>query len=442
MRLIPASLLASLVAGSLFAQGGPWQNLPAVDGAPAIQYRLTEEGQGLRLEVKPGALDTTKWALHLWIGDPRMVEARKKHLQEIHAAIAGVGALLKDPDRQMDDCQENIRRFLEKAREAQLCFRDYDPYEHVQLAVGRPGKMAAHLRQIPLSAAQGEPSTLSAEVPFDGGFDAAAGTLDSLSLGLCLVARSNKALVALKSPFGVALKSPWRLDPFLAPGMERVPRFTLSIAKEAVLLHSHSGYRPGSLEEAIEGGCYGADGLWKAPEPWMPWADSGEVKLDSRSERLRFSFVRGHGSHLIVQPVKGGDFSVIELSLASAGEQGIELLDSGETPAATYLLLSVTGESRPDGGSGMCGAGEETNLIWLQLGADGLVKSQQSFLIESCLGGIASELKQPENGPWAWEWDYQPIGRHHPTGEHHTLQYDRTHPEMGLVDKVEPLAKR
>src|ERR1700760_2481914 len=67
-----------------------------------------------------------------------------------------------------------------------------------------------------------------------------------------------------------------------------------------------------------------------------------------------------------------------------------KLQSAKEKGGFIYLLLDVTGPSRgrrPQA-MGYCGAGEESNLIWVKLGSDWKKETSQSLLYESCLESL------------------------------------------------------
>jgi len=77
----------------------------------------------------------------------------------------------------------------------------------------------------------------------------------------------------------------------------------------------------------------------------------------------------------------------------------VKLQSAKEKDGFIYLLFDVKGPSRARRAvaSGYCGAGEESNLIWVKLQLDWGFKKAQSFLYESCL-----ESLEISDGP-AWD---------------------------------------
>lgn len=67
------------------------------------------------------------------------------------------------------------------------------------------------------------------------------------------------------------------------------------------------------------------------------------------------------------------------------------LLSAKEAGGFIYLLLDVTGPSKLPRDSNQCGAGHESDLIWLKLGPDWKVQGAKDFRYESCWSDIAAD---------------------------------------------------
>ncbi|HJU82959.1 MAG TPA: hypothetical protein VJ600_02000 [Holophagaceae bacterium] len=437
MRVLILALICSV---DLWAQGSsqPWQEFPSQGQAPKAQYRLTQEGQALKLEIKAAKVDQKRWALHFWLGDPRVVEARQHHLADIRKAINDAEQLLKDPSHQHDSCQASLHAFLGKAFMARAQFRRFDPYSHLHLVFQEPkhwpndGQIRLQLKA-GQTGADGEVYTTT--IPFKGGFPVLTGALDRLSVGLSFE-EPAKGLFSpgLHNPVLLPLKGAWGLEPLLAPWIPRLRLLLRALDEEEIYLPDPQGYVLGRLGQVDEVACYGAEGRFRAPDVWSPWPRDTEAGVRTSSLRLTFSYVKGNASRLAVQSQGHRDPDLVDLSkqLNSLGEQGMELLDSKETEESTFLLLEVNGESVPGGGGGMCGAGSESNLLWLQFDASGRLVKAQSYLTVSCFTSIEAQFhKDNEDGVWTWEWDV------YSTNESHTVSYDPRHPELGLSEEIE-----
>lgn len=438
---MPNWSVALFLSLGLFAQDPAWQMAPSQNRSPDVHYRLREEGQGLRLEILPDGVDTAKWALHIWLGDPRMVEARRKLLGESKAAIAEVAPLLKEPDHQEAYCQKNIAGFLEGARSALRHFRDYDPYDHMQLDFGVSKESTSPrltlMNLIPAKDVNGA-TIFVAHLPFTGGFDLAKEDLSALSFGLAYVPKSNHARLPLRFPHIMSLAEPWRVEPFLARGAQRM-RILLGPSDESqACLAKPGGYvlaRSGSVFGAA---CFGAEGSFSAPDVWAPIPATDEILLPSSSKRFRFSFLKGNGFSLAVQ---GQDWKypvsiAVSEQPSSRGEEGIEVLESADSKDATYLLVQVTGFSRPGSPMSYCGAGEEVDLVWLKLGLDGRPEKTVTALIGSCLTSMELDSRRTDDGRWIWEGDE--YGKR----KHWKITYDPRSPDQGFTELGSPIPEQ
>lgn len=74
------------------------------------------------------------------------------------------------------------------------------------------------------------------------------------------------------------------------------------------------------------------------------------------------------------------------VSLAS-----VVLQSAKETGGFIYLLLDVTGPSKLPRDSHQCGAGNESDLIWLKLDSDWRVQDAKDFRYESCWSDISAD---------------------------------------------------
>ncbi len=106
----------------------------------------------------------------------------------------------------------------------------------------------------------------------------------------------------------------------------------------------------------------------------------------------------------------------------------VEVIDSQNIGALTYLLLVVSGPSRRNGrGAGQCGAGEETAIVWLRL-FNWRIERSQSQLVASCWtdNSVLEPLQITDDA----------IGLRfmvmRPDSATLRLRYDRTKPERGF----------
>ena len=86
-----------------------------------------------------------------------------------------------------------------------------------------------------------------------------------------------------------------------------------------------------------------------------------------------------------------------------------------------YLLLDVVGPSKLPRDSHECGAGSESNLVWLKLGREWKLLDSKSFRYDSCWASISAI------DPPLWEGDTLTV-----TTENKVVTYSYKRPEEGL----------
>jgi hypothetical protein len=434
VRGLIAGFILSL---SLYAQTPAWQVMPSHGTEPDVHYRLREEGQGLRLDIRAENVDQGKWALHLWMGDPRIVEARQKHLGEVQTAIREEEKLLQDKDHHDDYCQASLHTFLGKAYMARSQFKKFDPYTHVRLSFQPADDESGDLRQLTLAPGKDKSGLpiFSVTIPFKGDFDSAGPQIETLSYGLVYLPREDRGLPGLRYPHLFHLKQPWKLEPFFADWTARFRILLGTPEADQAYLKGPTGYEIGHLNQVSEVACSGAEGIFTAPEIWSPWPRGSETNLPSDSNRFKFSFVKGRGTYLAVQGADLRDPVVLDLHtyLSSLGEEGIEVLDCIDTPSGTSLRINVSGWSNPGGGGGQCGAGSQEDMLLLRLAPSGKLSLAKGFNMVSCDESTGTEFGNDNaDGTWTWWWNIRD------RRETHTASYDPNHPELGLTEKVEP----
>jgi hypothetical protein len=111
-----------------------------------------------------------------------------------------------------------------------------------------------------------------------------------------------------------------------------------------------------------------------------------------------------------------------------SGEYSSSILDQRRGgDGRLYLLVRTVGGSRPHDPHGRCGAGEETNIIWLAVDPAMRVAGTKSVLVESCILAHQPVSKSAEltGEPWS-------ISFYIPGDSITTASYDRRNPERGL----------
>jgi hypothetical protein len=111
----------------------------------------------------------------------------------------------------------------------------------------------------------------------------------------------------------------------------------------------------------------------------------------------------------------------------SSGGYAHRLLDARMGGDGVYLLIRTRGASRPDSPDGRCGAGQETNVTWLQADSALRVVKGHTVLPASCL-----RSHDPVSGTDELTGEPLSIAFHIPGDSITTASYDRRFPERGL----------
>lgn len=110
--------------------------------------------------------------------------------------------------------------------------------------------------------------------------------------------------------------------------------------------------------------------------------------------------------------------------LSGRVESGWEMVDVRSGKEGVALLLKAESASRPGSPSSRCGAGSETDLLWIWFDPNHEVKAIQHQLLESCLEGVEPEERDAQ-GEWhVWEVRED---------RHVVIRWDATRPFMGLT---------
>jgi hypothetical protein len=134
---------------------------------------------------------------------------------------------------------------------------------------------------------------------------------------------------------------------------------------------------------------------------------------------------------LLVQKEKS---AILDLKkyIGAEGDYEHEILFQNTTTDNLYLMLKVTGSSNPSGGSHHCGAGEETNVIWIKLSKNLRVEDIKSMRISSCVYTVTTDRYELTEKTLSAEFtSYK---------DNITLSlfYDSDNPEVGFIMKVSP----
>ncbi|HEX8368050.1 MAG TPA: hypothetical protein VF604_05880 [Pyrinomonadaceae bacterium] len=110
------------------------------------------------------------------------------------------------------------------------------------------------------------------------------------------------------------------------------------------------------------------------------FAQKREYTIRARSEQL---VVKHKGKTHTLR--LGGD------KIDAAKIKDTEILFANRKDGFTYLLVDVIGQSRDKQNDRQCGAGTESNLIWIKLDAAWKIVEARSERYESCWSGITSD---------------------------------------------------
>lgn len=118
------------------------------------------------------------------------------------------------------------------------------------------------------------------------------------------------------------------------------------------------------------------------------------------------------------------------LEIGGPIQQHSVLADSGPGPNR-YVLLQVDTLSRVNGGSGYCGAGIETDLVWLALDAKLEARKHDAYRIASCLDSIEPDQRSDQDDGSLRLTLLRP-GRDGQPDREVTVRYDAADPAQGL----------
>ena len=116
----------------------------------------------------------------------------------------------------------------------------------------------------------------------------------------------------------------------------------------------------------------------------------------------------------------------------------VVLQSAKESGGFTYLLLDVTGPSKLPRDSHQCGAGDESNLIWLKLDKDWKIQDAKDFRYEPCWSDISAD------DPPKWQGDTLQVSVFSAAGGKSVTQvakYTYKRPEDGIKVTETPADK-
>ena len=147
--------------------------------------------------------------------------------------------------------------------------------------------------------------------------------------------------------------------------------------------------------------------VWCSAQQKVPLGS--RLKLHWHGSSVRF--IEDRRAHEI--SIKGL-FDAVELD-------SVKLQSATQSKGFIYLLLDVEGPSKLPRDSHECGAGSESNLVWLKLDLDWKVLSANKFRYDSCWASISAI------DPPLWAGDTLTV-----TTENKVVTYSYRRPEEGL----------
>lgn len=153
-------------------------------------------------------------------------------------------------------------------------------------------------------------------------------------------------------------------------------------------------------------------------------AHAAGLSIAVAGDTARLSFSEYQGLTIDLKPYAGAAV-ITRASILSAQDRG----------SLVYVLLSVSGPTRKNGGSGFCGAGEESDLVWLKLSGPQIIDAR-TVLYESCAFSIEA-LNLPTAVKGAWLLEYDAYSEMRPF----VLKYDDRVPEAGVTVTFRPIPR-
>lgn len=403
----------SLVLVAALLAAGPsnakWVEVPPQDSVPGFRVRLSSLG-GTRVRVEfdgAAGVDRRAVGLHLWLADAELVARRVADLRTAQAALANAKALILDQNYAEPDCHARLERFVTTGAHQLAVLRDEDPFTQIFVrfaeasAAAPAGVLAAQFN-----------AGLVAEFDVGGVFEAAHGEIAAVSVG----ARLQPIAGAVGGPISKVVQVGAALRLTLSP---EVALEVLALGSQPYVLRPKAGvyqvYRRGDLAEV---GCFGVDGNFTVPGAWYEPKffshDEGGVSLRGSGSRVAFG--------------QGARTAVATFSLGAPTADEVKLVDFRVVKEGVVLVATFSGPSRPGNAMGQCGAGTETDLVWVWLSPELAVKKQQVVPLESCFQSV--EFEAADGG-----WSVRDFSHERSS----TVRYDSTHPVAGVRVQSGPL---
>lgn len=356
------------------------------DGDLWLWVVVTDDKPGLRGEGRDWLASDH---VELWLADPALVEDYEKQRK-------GVAEIVREfEERQKDGyCSEPEASFLGRQR-AILAKLKSDRF-FTQLVIGEsvwrvPGDDSAFPRGLAAQLRTEHSYEVFARVPLYGACDFKRQNVTWLGLLVDVVdvdeARATGQKTLMSSNPDRLFAEPSRfqvlpLDPPYHLPLGPCDELRGQVSENGFWKQKGNVYERVTWAEQPWSGCLGTDRDIYAAGPWQPAMAGNPVPPDYSMT------ITPLGSKLLLaQP---GNCALLDLKDRIHAEGGISI-----TPVlkavegdSTYLVLEASGDSRWPGGSTGCGAGTESDLIWIKLDSALNVQALDSVHFESCWAQI------------------------------------------------------
>ncbi len=409
------------------ALGKLWHTMPPKNGAPGFKYQIAAEDAKVRfLVLMDPALDLSQWSLHAWFGDPRVTALLQIRRSALHQAVETQRPLAQDERHQTSDCQTQLRAFTDAAQVAEGRLTSYDAFHQVIYRfsgeASTAGSWALGQEQLIEKQLDKGRTCFEGSYDIDRHFDLADLHLGALSYHLALTPVTEAHTIPLgeASPHVLALAKPLNLEGDTTQPLPLLRALGADVPE--LFLATPEGYVSSRAQLLRRLPCAEAETPVVLPGAWeplsireitIPGESAVPLTLWSCGSRVAFAW---KGEEIY-------ESLAWERPLSGQAELGWSILDLQTSGEGTSLLLKVESRSRPMTLVNPCERGSETELIWITWDLQRKVKSLQQVLVDSCNESL---LGQPSDSDAEWRF----LDTKRDMLVH--IQFDRTHPDLGL----------
>lgn len=380
----------------------PWVDVTAKEnvkfgqahwGGPSdlsLRYRMTVHDGSIWLWVsiiddKPGSAGQTPLAsdhVELWVADPALIDDFAQQTTGVHQTIEEFQERMENKD---DSCHMMEAGFLSRQRNLAAKLRK-DHYFTQLMFYQEQDNYDPEFYPQNLYTYSPDGTEFFARIALAGLCDFKHEEVDRLAYLVDVVdvddpyASEQKTLMSSEvnrvydDPASFQIKD---IDPPYHLPLDECEKISEDLAPNGFWKASAGGFTYVTWTQEDWSGCYGSD-RYSYPGDWNPLPTPIPVPPDQTMKVLPF------GQKLIVRYKGQCNVADLEEKVHAAG--GIDWIPifraiDGEE---NYLILEVTGSSRWPGGSTYCGAGTESDLVWLQFDNTLRLTASEVVLYESC----------------------------------------------------------